>query len=248
MRYLLNVMKHLFTALKEHWQIYLGLFLGLVIGLLVGVGFADWKSLVKGFDSKVTDWVMSLCTIGILIGTWKAAAYAKKAAHQAQVQNNNVIISKIDDMQSELIRDIDNITASVEDLDSICESIIDNLPIYFNVIHSGDINKIKRTIKMLKNQSDEINIYKYRLFLIKIINFECFNKLTGFFYKIQSYQDKFKEIDIALMNNKDTKEHLTENAKDLILELRKDISLYFFIKSKLSESINNKYTELNGCS
>ena len=53
-------MKYLFNALKEHCQIYLGLFLGLVIGLLVGVGFADWKSLVKGLDSKVTDWISSI--------------------------------------------------------------------------------------------------------------------------------------------------------------------------------------------
>lgn len=135
-------------------------------------------------DAKITDWISASCTIGILIGTWKAAAYAKKAAHQAQVQNNNVIISKIDDMQSELIRDIDNITASVEDLDSICERTIDNLPIYFNVINLGDINEIKRTIKMSKNQSDEINIYKYRLFLTKIIKFEYFNELTDFFNKI----------------------------------------------------------------
>lgn len=135
-------MKNLFYALKEHWQIYVGLLLGLIIGLLVGIGFTDWKSLVKGLDSKVTDWVMSLCTIGILIGTWKAAAYAKKAAHQAQVQNNNIIISKIDDMQSELTRDINNITTSVNDLDSKCKSIIDNLPINFNVIYSSDIDKI----------------------------------------------------------------------------------------------------------
>jgi hypothetical protein len=122
-------------------------------------------------DAKITDWISASCTIGILIGTWKAAAYAKKAAHQAQVQNNNVIISKIDDMQSELIRDIDNITDSVEDLNSICESIIDNLPFHFNTINFGDIDEIRRTIKILKNQSDEINIYKYRLFLIKIIKF-----------------------------------------------------------------------------
>lgn len=53
-------MKHLLNSLKEHGQIYLGLFLGLVIGLLVGVGFADWKSLVKGLDSKVTDWISSI--------------------------------------------------------------------------------------------------------------------------------------------------------------------------------------------
>ena len=53
-------MKYLFYALKEHWQIYVGLLLGLIIGLLVGVGFTDWKSLVKGFDSKVTDWISSI--------------------------------------------------------------------------------------------------------------------------------------------------------------------------------------------
>lgn len=201
-------------------------------------------------DAKITDWISASCTIGILIGTWKAAAYAKKAAHQALVQNNNVIISKIDDMQSELIRDIDNITASVEDLDSICERTIDNLHLYFNEINFGDIDKIKRKIEMLKNQSKEINIYKYRLFLINIIKFKYFNKLTDFFNKIQSYQDKFKEIGMALtsLRNNNGREHLNENAKDLILELRKDISSYFSIKSKLSESINNKYTELNGCS
>lgn len=62
-------MRHLFNALKEHWQIYLGLFLGLVIGLLVGVGFADWKSLVKAFDFKVTDWISSLSTLIIMCFT-----------------------------------------------------------------------------------------------------------------------------------------------------------------------------------
>lgn len=66
-------MKYLFYALKEHWQIYVGLLLGLIIGLLVGVGFTDWKSLVKGFDSKVTDWISSLSTLlGVCIA-WVAA-------------------------------------------------------------------------------------------------------------------------------------------------------------------------------
>ena len=61
-------MKNLFYALKEHWQIYVGLLLGLIIGLLVGIGFTDWKSLVKGLDSKVTDWISSLSTLfGIVV-------------------------------------------------------------------------------------------------------------------------------------------------------------------------------------
>lgn len=241
-------MKNLFYALKEYWQIYVGLLLGLIIGLLVGIGFTDWKSLVKGLDSKVTDWVMSLCTIGILIGTWKAAAYAKKAAHQAQVQNNNIIISKIDDMQSELTRDINNITTSVNDLDSKCKSIIDNLPINFNVIYSSDIDKILKKIRDLTKLNDEMNIYKYRLFLIHIIDFKDFNNLTDFFDNLQDYDGEFKEIEKGLKENMDDTKRFTENAKDLISELRKDIDLYFSTKSKLSESIDNKYKELNGYS
>ena len=241
-------MKNLFYALKEHWQIYVGLLLGLIIGLLVGIGFTDWKALVKGLDSKVTDWVMSLCTIGILIGTWKAAAYAKKAAHQAQVQNNNIIISKIDDMQSELTRDINNITTSVNDLDSKCKSIIDNLPINFNVIYSSDIDKILKKIRDLTKLNDEMNIYKYKLFLIHIIDFKDFNNLTDFFDNLQDYDGEFKEIEKGLKGNMDDTKRFTENAKDLISELRKDIDLYFSTKSKLSESIDNKYKELNGYS
>lgn len=62
-------MKYLFYALKEHWQIYVGLLLGLIIGLLVGVGFTDWKSLIKGLDSKVTDWISSLSTLIIMCFT-----------------------------------------------------------------------------------------------------------------------------------------------------------------------------------
>lgn len=199
-------------------------------------------------DAKITDWISVSCTIGILIGTWKAAAYAKKAAHQAQVQNNNIIISKIDDMQSELTRDINNITTSVNDLDSKCKRIIDKLPNNFNLIYSSDIDEILRIIKDLTKLNNDLSIYKYRLFLINIIKFEYFNDLTDFFYNLHDYYGEFKDIGKGLIGNMDNMKRFTENAKDLILELRKDIDLYFSIKSKLSESIDNKYKELNGCS
>ena len=66
-------MRHLFNALKEHWQIYVGLLLGLIIGLLVGIGFADWKSLVKGLDSKVTDWISAISTVIGVYVAWRVA-------------------------------------------------------------------------------------------------------------------------------------------------------------------------------
>lgn len=199
-------------------------------------------------DAKITDWISASCTIGILIGTWKAAAYAKKAAHQAQVQNNNIIISKIDDMQSELTRDINNITTSVNALDSKCQRIINELPINFNVIYSSDINEILKIIEDLTKLNNEVSIYKYRLFLIHIIDFKDFNNLTDFFGNLQYYYGEFEEIGKGLMGNMDNMKSFSENAKDLILELRKDIDLYFSTKSKLSESIDNKYKELNGYS
>ena len=66
-------MRHLFNALKVHWQIYVGLLLGLIIGLLVGIGFADWKSLVKGLDSKVTDWISAISTVIGVYVAWRVA-------------------------------------------------------------------------------------------------------------------------------------------------------------------------------
>ena len=96
-----------------------------------------------------------------------------------------------------------------------------------------------------------MNIYKYRLFLIHIIDFKDFkdfNNLTDFFGNLQYYYGEFEEIGKGLMGNMDNRKRFSENAKDLILELRKDIDLYFSTKSKLSESIDNKYKELNGYS
>lgn len=85
-------MKYLFNALKEHCQIYLGLFLGLVIGLLVGVGFADWKSLVKAFDSKVTDWISAISTVIGVYVAWRVAQSWKQ--------------QKIPDLKKKLLEDI----------------------------------------------------------------------------------------------------------------------------------------------
>ena len=85
-------MRHLFNALKEHWQIYVGLLLGLIIGLLVGVGFADWKSLVKAFDSKVTDWISAISTVIGVYVAWRVAQSWKQ--------------QKIPDLKKKLLEDI----------------------------------------------------------------------------------------------------------------------------------------------
>lgn len=99
-------MRHLFNALKEHWQIYIGLLLGLIIGLLVGVGFADWKSLVKGFDSKVTDWISSLSTLfGVLIAANGIHSWKK----QKEPEAISDLITSIDVLYVSILKLIDDI-------------------------------------------------------------------------------------------------------------------------------------------
>lgn len=230
-------MRHLFNALKEHWQIYVGLLLGLIIGLLVGVGFADWKSLVKAFDSKVTDWIMSLCTIGILIGTWKAASYAKKAAHQARIQNNNVIVSKIDDIESCLMWKINDITFLVISIDRLCKEIIERKYMLID-----PINEIQEKITEISSKFQDIDIYKHKLFLINnIIKFKKFNKLIQFFKKIE-------HINKDIIYSKMFSSVETREREEIARTLLKQIDIYLKLTKHLEESLNKKYKELNGSS
>ena len=231
-------MRHLFNALKEHWQIYLGLFLGLVIGLLVGVGFADWKSLVKGLDSKVTDWIMSLCTIGILIGTWKAASYAKKAAHQAKIQNNNVIVSKIDDLYKDLGGSFEESRIYINKINDECEDLI-------NKIESGQavfITEINIFLNEFLRSNSEGLLYKYKFFIEHFIRYEKID----YFYSIIG--------EIIFIRNKlvfiEENAYIVEpsHSLDYFSNLKSYSQKYIELMDELIHKINDKYQELNGSS
>ena len=231
-------MRHLFNALKEHWQIYLGLFLGLVIGLLVGVGFADWKSLVKGLDSKVTDWIMSLCTIGILIGTWKAASYAKKAAHQAKIQNNNVIVSKIDDLYKDLGGSFEESRIYINKINDECEDLI-------NKIESGQtvfITEINIFLNEFLRSNSEGLLYKYKFFIEHFIRYEKID----YFYSIIG--------EIIFIRNKlvfiEENAYIVEpsHSLDYFSNLKSYSQKYIELMDELINKINDKYQELNGSS
>ncbi|HHF4974722.1 TPA: hypothetical protein ACPO38_000094 [Haemophilus influenzae] len=142
-------MRHLFNALKEHWQIYVGLLLGLIIGLLVGVGFADWKSLVKGLDSKVTDWVSSISAFLGMIFTGGILFISAKVAKSWKEQ-------KTPDAKS----------AIVENLITY-DSIVNHLMVEFN--HTDNTiryEKILTTYISLFNQLSiiESSIIKFYFF------------------------------------------------------------------------------------
>lgn len=231
-------MRHLFNALKKHWQIYLGLFLGLVIGLLVGVGFADWKSLVKAFDSKVTDWIMSLCTIGILIGTWKAASYAKKAAHQAKIQNNNVIVSKIDDLYKDLGGSFEESRVYINKINDECEYLI-------NKIESGQavfITEINIFLNEFLRSNSEGLLYKYKFFIEHFIRYEKID----YFYSIIG--------EIIFIRNKlvfiEENAYIVEpsHSLDYFSNLKSYSQKYIELMDELINKINDKYQELNGSS
>ena len=231
-------MRHLFNALTEHWQIYVGLLLGLIIGLLVGVGFADWKSLVKAFDSKVTDWIMSLCTIGILIGTWKAASYAKKAAHQAKIQNNNVIVSKIDDLYKDLGGSFEESRIYINKINDECEDLI-------NKIESGQavfITEINIFLNEFLRSNSEGLLYKYKFFIEHFIRYEKID----YFYSIIG--------EIIFIRNKlvfiEENAYIVEpsHSLDYFSNLKSYSQKYIELMDELINKINDKYQELNGSS
>lgn len=222
-------MKHLFNALKEHWQIYVGLLLGLIIGLLVGVGFADWKSLVKGLDSKVTDWIMSLCTIGILIGTWKAASYAKKAAHQARIQNNNVIVSKIDDVYKELRKEFEESKFHINNIVNLCEVLPEKVKAIMYSKHFQDqFDKVSSTLFELNNNSV---LYKYSFFIEYVIGCKNLNEFSSI----------IKNIEYTILP-------LSNLSKEDVPHLQNYLNDYVNLMNEILKKMSDKYQELNGSS
>ncbi len=222
-------MKYLFNALKEHCQIYLGLFLGLVIGLLVGIGFADWKSLVKAFDSKVTDWIMSLCTIGILIGTWKAASYAKKAAHQARIQNNNVIVSKIDDVHKELRKEFEESKSHINNIVNLCEVLPEGVKaITYSEYFQYQLDKVSSIFFELNNNSV---LYKYSFFIENVIGYKNLNKFCSI----------MKNIECTILP-------LSSLSKENVPYLQNYLNDYVNLMNEILKKMSDKYQELNGSS
>lgn len=171
-------MKYLFYALKEHWQIYVGLLLGLIIGLLVGVGFTDWKSLVKGFDSKVTDWISSLSTLfGIVV---------------AIIGFNNWRKEKKSDLERELFKDLINFNKDIylvrlkytelkndiNQFNEICDFINNQLNISFNNIRASVRFYLYFTKKEKNNEDIDI-----RQFTETIID-PLYNELHALHYEV----------------------------------------------------------------
>lgn len=166
-------MKYLFNALKEHWQIYVGLLLGLIIGLLVGVGFADWKSLVKAFDSKVTDWISAISTVIGVYVAWRVAQSWKQ--------------QKIPDLKKKLLADI----LEFANLSFIYNETPEK---YLNSLPESKV-KIFYLISTIDNGFKALKFFDYNLSEIlvkKIHDFEIeFNKL---FIEMEKDEEKLIEI------------------------------------------------------
>ncbi|WP_143530813.1 hypothetical protein [Rodentibacter myodis] len=180
---------------------------------------------------KFTDWVMAGCTVGILIGTWKAASYAKKAAYQAQEQNKNAIISKIDDVQGELIREMDSIKPLLNSLKSMCNDAINHIA-RFKTYN----DTMLWTFDNILNKDLDISIYRYKLFLINIIEFKDFNEVIKSIHFMKEFHIKINPLSRFSIKSI----HLCE--------LNKEIDIYLKLTEELSNKISEKYQELNGCS
>ena len=69
------MLKKLIQIISYPLLITLSAYIGFVTGLIFSV-----------FTKSVTDWIMATCTIGILLGTYKAANYAQKSASYSRMQ------------------------------------------------------------------------------------------------------------------------------------------------------------------
>ena len=225
-------MKHLFNALKEHWQIYVGLLLGLIIGLLVGVGFADWKSLVKGFDSKVTDWISSLSTLfGVLI--------AANGIHSWKKQKEPEVIAGVIESIAALHSSINDLTKKYEkklleikDKDKEKNKTDQNMR---ELIHNG-LYDLLTPYSKLKSYIVQYKILSTKTDNLSPIFSNIKNEFDEIFYSSAIYR-KFNDLsskekstsEKAIREIKKTKTHKEQ------IELLKNISKNL---NKIKENIN----------
>ncbi|QPB43036.1 hypothetical protein [Rodentibacter haemolyticus] len=190
------------------------------------VAFAFSFSTFQGI--KATDWIMALCTIGVLIGTWKAANYAKKAAHQAQIQNNNAIISKIDDLYGELGRDLRYIRNCLINTCYLCEEIL-NKRLDFNL---DNVERINKYINEVLDTDRINNIFRHSLFVSNVIGFSDLNRINDFIFSIRESTNCFPYIDESTLE-----------------KLKNSSDNYWALINELLQQIEKKYQELlNGSS
>lgn len=136
-----------------------------VVGFLLAswiLVFSSAKDFVVDFGN-VADWVVAFCTIGILIGTWKAAKYAKNAAEQARVQNNIYLSDRINQLYIEIKRSVDY---KIDFLEKIYLNKNDPLSIYDDIDDKfGDKHNI---------------LFQNELFITSILNFTDLGGFSDF--------------------------------------------------------------------
>ena len=171
-------MRHLFNALKEHWQIYVGLLLGLVIGLLVGVGFADWKSLVKAFDSKVTDWVSSLSTLfGVLIAVVGFNSWRTQKHFDLEIK----YLETLKTIQQKCLSLRSDLRLTRIELHEICDR-------HINQMLSLHVELEVNTLIVQKNKDEDLNdlLKKHELLYRKLVDVIAYSHLSKSIDQISS--------------------------------------------------------------
>lgn len=114
---------------------------------------------------KFTDWIMAGGTFLILIGTWKAASYAKKAADQAQIQNNYIVVSKIEDLYTALESGFREIESPLQNVVGICKQIRKN-----NFEFTQAVEDIRKELNKVEDSELIKNLNKSEPFIDHILD------------------------------------------------------------------------------
>lgn len=127
------------------------------------------KYIIKIQDLPITDWIMALFTIGIFLGTIKAAKYAKKAARDSKRSAN---YSRIQLYKSEL-SDIDKYIFNNM---LIISNVLDNIPDFSTIenITEENTRKFEKITEELQFPLNEIqkNIKDHLYFIWRILGKE----------------------------------------------------------------------------
>lgn len=198
--------------------------IGVVIGTLFGLGAADldklWALFPKG--TSVTDWIVAICTIGMLVGTSYAAMYAKKAAHYS-------IINKLDEVYATLGRDLEIIRSNLMNLKELCNILLDE-----NQLQELNYDEVEKCffyyLGNILDESKAKNIASNTLFMENFIKYPNYYSLSNnsVSIKLETEDKPLCCIDLKFLSQE--ADFYWENINNVLL------------------AIKNKYREVNNMS
>lgn len=184
---------------------YLTLIIGLVIGVLFGTGITDWRALLE--KDSFTDWIMVVCSVGILYFSYKAYKHTEKTwkvtrlTEQLTILNQyyNDYIEKYDVLAS---NDVDKINTLYRN--GFFNKIVDNKIFEKSIDKINNIHIEKELYNISYTLKNDLNTffknYNYNIFLLEDYTYEILIKSHNFGLNLlekqkNNFQNQYKKFE-----------------------------------------------------